>query len=122
VVSQNEKRGLEGVFRIVQIVKHLHANPEHHRPVPRQELLECRLRSIVAAEEEPVQELTVSHRSVRAEGKQPSHCTIQLRWPARHFQSTSSISDSLSVVSGSEDFLTADFSNLRFEAEYSCED
>ena len=84
-VGQDEEDGLEGILRVVRIVKDAPADPQHHRAVPDHQLLEGRLRGLIAPRDEPVQELRVGHRPDRAEVEQPVHLPEHpVRWAARH--------------------------------------
>src|SRR5262249_46224696 len=57
--------GLEGVLRVVGVAQHPPAHPQHHRAVAQQERLE---RGILAAGDEPLQELRVADRPSSASG------------------------------------------------------
>ena len=69
--GQHEEGGLEGVLRIVGVMKDAPADPQHHRAVPGHQLLEGRLRGLIAPRGEPLQELRIGHRPGRAEVEQP---------------------------------------------------
>ena len=80
--GQDEEDGLEGVLRVVIVMKDAPADPQHHRAVPDHQLLEGRVRGLVATRGEPVQELRVGHHPDRAQVEQPMQ-------RARHHRSVS---------------------------------
>ena len=84
-VGQDEEDGLKGILGVVGVVKDAPADAEHHRAVPDHQLLEGRLRGLIAPRDEPVQELRVGHRPDRPEVEQPVHLPEHsVRWAARH--------------------------------------
>ena len=70
-MGQYQECGLEGVFGVVTVAEDAPADAKHHRTMPVHQLLERRLRGLVAAGDEPVQELRVRQRPERAQVDDP---------------------------------------------------
>jgi len=66
-MRQHKESGLEGVLRIVRVPQHAPANTEDHWTVTDHKLLECRFRRLVPPRDKPFQELSIGHRSDRAQ-------------------------------------------------------
>ena len=53
-VGQDEKHGLKGILGLVRIVENALTDAAHHRPMPGHQLLEGRLRGLIALRDESV--------------------------------------------------------------------